>query len=129
MQSVKHSLLFCNGGEKSYDKRCCSVAQSCQTLCNPMDCSTPGFPALQFLLELAETQVVMPSNHLVLCHPLLFLLSISPESGSFLMSRLITSGGQSIRVSASTSGLPMNIHGWFPLELTGWISFQSYRQT
>ena len=36
---------------------CCSVAQSCLTLCDAMDCSTPGFPVLQYLLELAETQV------------------------------------------------------------------------
>ena len=43
-----------------------------------------------------------------------------PESGSFPMSQFFTSGGQSIGVSASTSGLPMNIQDWFPLELTVW---------
>ena len=48
-----------------------------------------------------------------------------PASGSFPMSRLFTSGGQSIRASASASVLPMNIQGWFPLGWTGWISFQS----
>ena len=47
-----------------------------------------------------------------------------PESGSFQMSQLFTSGGQSIRVSASTSVLPMNIQGSFPLGLIGWISLQ-----
>ena len=47
-------------------------------------------------------------NHLILCHPLLLLPSIFPASGSFLMSQLFTSGGQSIGVSASTSILPMN---------------------
>ena len=46
-------------------------------------------------------------------------------SGSFPMSQLFASGGQSIRVSASTSVLPMNIHNWFPLGWTGWISLQS----
>ena len=46
-------------------------------------------------------------------------------SGSFLMSQLSASGGQSIRVSASTSALPMNIQDWFPLGLTGWIFLQS----
>ena len=48
-----------------------------------------------------------------------------PATGSFPMSRLLKSGGQSIGASASTSGLPMNIQGWFPLGLTGLISLQS----
>ena len=58
-----------------------SVAQSCLTLCNPMDCSTPGFPSLtvsQSFLKCMSIALVMPSNHLVLCHPLL-LPSISPR--------------------------------------------------
>ena len=57
-----------------------SAAQSCPTLCNPMDCSMPGFPVHHQLLELAQTHViiklVMPSNHLILCRPLLLLPSI-----------------------------------------------------
>ena len=48
-----------------------------------------------------------------------------PASGSFLMSRLFASGGQSIGASASASVLPMNIQDWFPLGWTGWISLQS----
>ena len=48
-----------------------------------------------------------------------------PASGSFQMSKLFASGGQSIGVSASTSVLPMNIKDWFPLWQTGWISLQS----
>ena len=48
-----------------------------------------------------------------------------PESGSFLMSQLFTSGGQSIGASPAASVLPMNIQDWFPLEWTGWISLQS----
>ena len=48
-----------------------------------------------------------------------------PASGSFQMSQLFASGGQSIGVSASTSFLPMNTHDWFPLGWTGWISSQS----
>ena len=48
-----------------------------------------------------------------------------PASGSFPMSQLFTSGGQSIAVSASVSVLPMNIQGWFPLGLTGWTSLLS----
>ena len=51
---------------------------------------------------------VMPSNHFIFCHYLLLLPSIFPASGSFQMSQLFASGGQSIGVSASTSVLPMN---------------------
>ena len=53
-----------------------SVAQSCLTLCNPMDCSTPGFPVhyqLRTMLKLMSIKSVMPSNHLILCCPLLLL--------------------------------------------------------
>ena len=67
------------------------------------------------------------------CHPTIsssvvpfsFHLQFFPASGSFPMSRLFTSSGQSIGVSASTSVLPMNIQDWFPLGWTGWISLQS----
>ena len=58
---------------------CCSVAQSCQTPCDPTDCSTPGFPVLTLsgnLFKLMSMESVMPSNHLTLCHPLLLLLSV-----------------------------------------------------
>ena len=61
---------------------CCSVAQSCPTLCDPMNCSTPGFPVLHHLPEFVQTHVhwsVMPSNHLILCCPLLLLPSIFPS--------------------------------------------------
>ena len=62
-------------------------------------------------------------------HPLLsffsFCLQSLRASGSFPTSGLFTSGGESIRASASVSVLPMNIQGWFPLELTGLISLQS----
>ena len=61
-----------------------SVAQSCPTLCDPMDSSTPGFPVLHHLWEPAQTpKSVMPSNHLILCHPLLLLPSIFPTIGVF----------------------------------------------
>ena len=57
----------------------CSVTQSCPSLCDPVDCSTPGFLVLHYLLEfvqLMSIESVMPSNHLILCHPLLLLPSI-----------------------------------------------------
>ena len=107
---------------------CCSVTQSCLTLCNSLYCSMPGFPVLQHflsLLDLMSIESVMPSNHLILCfssRPQSF-----PASGSFPVNQFFASGGQSIGVSASTSVLPMNIQGWFPLGWTGWISLQSKR--
>ena len=70
-------------------------------------------------------KLVMPSSHLILCHPLLLLLQSFPASQSFPVSQFFTSGGQSIGVSASPSVLPMIIWGWFPLGLTGWISLPS----
>ena len=57
------------------------VTQLCPTLCNPMDCSTPGFPVqpnTRSLLKLISIELVMPSNHLILCHPLL-LPSVFPS--------------------------------------------------
>ena len=65
-----------------YPKTFCSVTQSCPTLCDRMDCSTPDFPVLRYLLEFAQTPVlesVMPSNRLILCRPLLLLPSIFPS--------------------------------------------------
>ena len=63
---------------------------------------------------------VMPSNHLVLCHPHLLLPSAFPSFRVFSVSQLFTSGGQSIGVSASV--LLMNMQDWFLLGLTGLIS-------
>ena len=68
---------------------------------------------------------VMPSNHLILCHPFPSSLQSFPESRSFPVSWLIPSGGQNIGTSASASVLPMNIQDLFPLGLTGLISLQS----
>jgi len=67
------------------------------------------------------------------CHPAILSSVIPfsscpqpfPASGSFQMSQLFASSGQSIGVSASTSDLPMNIQNWSPLGWTGWISLQS----
>ena len=67
---------------------------------------------------------VMPSNHLILCHPLILLPSTFPSIRVFSISQF-TLSGQSIEASASASVLPMNIQNWFPLGLIGWISLQS----
>ena len=106
-----------------------SVGQSCPTLCDPMDCSTPGFPVFHYLSEFAQTHVHWVGDAIRSSYPLSPpsppALKSFPASGSFPMSLLFASGGQSIRVSALASVLPMNIQGWFPLGLTGLISLQS----
>ena len=70
-------------------------------------------------------ELVMPSNHLILCHPLLLLPSIFPRIRVFSKESVLHIRCQSTGVSSSASVLPMNIQDWFPLGLTGWISFQS----
>ena len=93
-----------------------------------MDCSTPGFPVLRYLLEFAQTHAiesVILSYHLIFCCPLLLCLQSFPASRPFPMSQLFAPGGQNIGAAASASVLPMNIQDWFPLGLTGLISLQS----
>ena len=104
-----------------------SVAQSCLTLCDSMDWSTPDFPVHHQLwkLKLMSIELVMPSNHLILCRPLLLLPSIFPSARVFSNESVLCIKWLSIGVSASASVLPMNIQDWFPLGWTGWISLQS----
>ena len=83
---------------------CCSVTQSCPALCDPMDYSMTGFSVLHYLLEFAQTHVHWVSDAISLSHPLLSpspAFNLSPASGSFPMSQLFTSGGQSIGALAS----------------------------
>ena len=105
---------------------CCSVAMLSPTLCDPMDCRTPGFPILHHLPELAHSCPLSWWCHLTISSsvfPFSSYLQSFPASRSFLMSQLIVSGGQCIGASASVP--PMNIQDWFPLGLTGSISLQS----
>jgi len=99
-----------------------------------MDCSMPGSPVHHQFPEFAQTCVQLITNSSSWwCHPTIsssvvtfssYLQSFT-ASGSFPMSQLFTSGGQSIGASASASVLPMNIQSWFPLGLTGLISLLS----
>ena len=94
---------------------CCSVTQSCLTLATPWNAAhqaSLSFTVSWSLLKLVSIESVMPSNHLILCRPLLLLPSIFPSIR-----------GQS--TGASTLVPPVNIQSWFPLGLTGWISLQS----
>ena len=105
-----------------------SVAQSCPTLCDLMDWSTPGFSVhhqLPELLKLMSIDLVMPSNHLILCCPLLLLPSVPPSIRVFSDESVFTLSGQSFGVSASASDLQMNFQDWSPLGWTGWLSLQS----
>ena len=108
---------------------CCSVTKSWATLrshglqhASRLPCASlhPGV-----CLDSCPLKSVMPTNHLILCCPLLLLPSIFPSIRSFPVSQLFALGGHSIGASASASVLPVNIQGWFPLGLTGLISLQS----
>ena len=106
---------------------CCPFTQSCLTLCNPMNCSTPGFPVLHHLPELAQTHVHWVSDAIQPSRPLSPLspptLKSFPASESFPVNQLFTSDGQSIGASASI--LPMDIQSGFPLGLNSLIFLQS----
>ena len=89
-----------------------SVAMSCPTFCNPIDCSTPGFPVLYHLPEFSQNHVHWVSDAIQLSHPLSHPLPPAlniPASGSSPISWLFTSSGQSIEALASVLVLPMNI--------------------
>ena len=118
-------------------KNCCSCSftSSVQVLSHVWLFVTPWTVAHQaslsitiFLsfLKLMFIESVMPSNHLILCHPLVLLPSVLSKSEFFPVSQLFASDGQSVVASASASVLPMNIQDWFPLGLTGLISLQSH---
>ena len=118
---------FCPGNKDIISGQFSSVVQSCLTLCDPVDCSTPGFSVHHQLLEPTQTHVHQVGDAIQPPYP---LLSPSPPAffpgiRLFPMSQFFASGGQSIGVSASASVLPMNTQHWSPLGWTGWISLQS----
>ena len=102
-----------------------SIAQSCPTLCDPMNCSTPGLPVHHQLPEFTQTHVHRVGAAVHPSHPFSSCLQSFPASGSFPVSWLLISGEPSIGASASASVLPVNIQDWFPLGWTGWISLLS----
>ena len=105
--------------------RCCSVAKSYPALCDPMNCSIPGFSVLHCLPEFAQTHVSwVVGDAIQPPHPL------SPPSPPALnlsqpMNWLFTSGDKSTGASASASVLPMNTQDWSSLGWTGLISLLS----
>ena len=109
---------------------CCLFAKSCLTLCNPVNCSRPGFPVLHCLPEFAQTHVhwvgdAIQSSHL-LSPTSSLALNLSQHQGLFLMSWLLASGSQSIAASASV--LPMNIQGLISFR-TDWFDLHAVQGT
>ena len=129
ISSRRKGTLFCSYCIPSTDNsawhivRCCSVPQSCPTLCKPMDCSKPGFLSFtisQSSLKLTSIELMMPSNHLILCHPLLLLPSIFPSirvfsNASVLCIRWPKCRSFSISPSNEYSGLISFRIDWFDL--------------
>ena len=116
-----------------------SVVQSCLTFCHPMDCSTPGFLSITntwSLLKLMSIELVMPSNYLILCHPLLLLPSIFPSIRVFSSEIVLCirwpnywSFSFSISPSNKYSGLISFRMDWLdPLEVQGTLKslFQNH---
>ena len=105
----------------------CSVTQSCPTLSDLVDCSSPGFPDLHYHPKFAKKSSPLSWW----CYPIILCTTFStcpqpfPASGSFPMSWLLASGGQSIGASDSPSVLPVHIQGSFPWGWTGLLSLQS----
>ena len=118
-----------------------SVAQSCPTLCDPMNRSTPGFLVFLYLVFLYPCPSPTPRAYSNSCPssqwcrpaisssvvPFSSCPQSLPASGSFPMSQLFAWGGQSIGASASTSVLPMNTQDWSLLGWTGWIPWSSHK--
>ena len=137
------SIIYWNLKKKKklyryFEKHCSWIFSYFVVVVQPLSCvqlfATPwtaacraslSFTVSWSLLKLMSTESVIISNHLILCCPLLLLPLIFPRIRVFSNQSALASGGQSIGASASTSVLPINIQGWFPLGLTGLISLVS----
>ena len=105
-----------------------SVAQSCPTLCDPMNRSMPGLPVHHQLLKFTQTHIHQVSNASQPSHPLSSPSPPAPNPSQHQsLFQWVNSAwsGPSTGVSALASFLPKNIQGWSPSEWTGWISLQS----
>ena len=106
-----------------------SIAQSCPTLCDPMNCSTPGLPVHHQLPEFTQTHVHWVGDAIQPSHP---VSSPSPPApnpsqhqGLFQWVNSLHEVAKVLGFSALASVLPKNTQDWSPLEWTGWISLQS----
>ena len=127
---MKIRLFFfvCTLGDYRYDLvQLSSVPQSCLTLCDPMNHSTPGLPVHHQFPEFTQTHVHWVGDPIQPCHPLSSPSPPAPNPSQHqsLFQWINQWDGQSIGVSALASVLPMNTQDWSPLEWTGWISLRS----
>ena len=123
-----------NTGYRDLSCTCCSVTQLCPTLCDPMDCSTPGFPVLHHLLEFAQNHVHWVDDAIQPSHPLSSpshpTLDLSQHQGLF---QWVSSSHQVAKVlelqpqhqSFQWVFIGLIWKSWFPLGLTGLISLLS----
>ena len=122
-------IFFFFYGSIIYSIQFSSVAQSCLTLCNPMNRSMPGLPVHHQLLEFTQTHVDRVSDAIQPSHPLSSPSPPDPNPSQhqslFQWVQLFAWGGQSTGVSASASFCPKNSQGWSPSEWTDWISLWS----
>ena len=105
-----------------------SVAQSCQTLCDPMNHSTPGLPVHHQLPEFTQAQAHWVGDAIQPSHPLSSPSPPAPNPSQHQgLFQWVNSSHEvaKVVVSASASVLPMNTQDWSPLGWTGWISLQS----
>ena len=133
MNEKKKPIIWKGGNLGRRSVQFNSVAQSCPTLCDPMNLSTPGLPVHHQLPESTQTYVHRVSDAIQPSYPLSSpsppALNLSQHQGLF---KWVSSSHQvaiSIGVSASTSVLPMNTQDWSSLGWTGWISLQSNGET
>ena len=138
MIQLFNKILFGHKKEWSTDICYCSVTKSCPTLCDSMDCSTPGFPVLHYLPEFAQTHVHwvrMPSKDLFLCCPLLLLPSIFCSITVFYNESALRIRWpkywklQLQHVHPAFSILPKNIQGWYMLLIhaTLWVNLEIFK--
>ena len=129
LQSIMLSEIY-----KTEKDKYCMLFSSVQSLSRVRLFATPWIAARQASLSITNSwsslrltsiESVMPSSHLILCHPLLPCPQSLPASESFPMSQLFAWDGRSTRVSALASFIPKKSQGWSPSEWTGCISLQS----
>ena len=115
-------------GTVSENGCCCSVTTSCQTLCDSMDCSMPGFPVLHYLLEFTQIHVYWVNDAIQPSHPLSppspFAFTLFQHQSLLQWMSSSHQVAKVLKFHFSTSVLPVNISDLFPLGLTGLISMQ-----
>ena len=114
--------FFISWATRSPSDQIRSVTQSCPTLCNTMNRSTPGLPVHYQLPEFTQTH---PSSHIILCRPLLLLPPIPPSIRVFSNESTLRMRWPKYWSFTLASFLPKKSQGWSPSEWTGWISLQS----